>query len=266
MRLYCADAFTATDRAFAGNPAGVCLLDRPADAGWMQRIAAEVNLSETAFLVAAGEGRWDLRWFTPTVEVSLCGHATLASAHVLTSEGYAQGPLAFGTASGTLTAKRDGDGIALDFPAWPVTAAPAPAGLIDGLGVDPTWTGRNHSDWLIAVDSPAAVTAATPDFAALRRSADHGVILTAADGDGYDFVSRFFAPALGIDEDPVTGAAHCALAPFWSERLGRDALVGYQASARGGVVGVRHTGDRVILSGRAVMVWRAELAEAAAPP
>lgn len=264
MKLYCADAFT--DRPFAGNAAGVCLLDGPADAGWMQRFAAEVNLSETAFLVPTGGDRWDLRWFTPAAEVDLCGHATLASAHVLWTEGYAAGTLAFSTASGTLTATKDGAGIALDFPARPVAAAEPPAGLLEALGVDASWTGRNQNDWLIEVGAPVAVTGAAPDFAALGGVAHHGVILTAADGDRYDFVSRFFAPALGIDEDPVTGVAHCALGPYWGERLGRDALVGFQASARGGVVRVRRAGDRVVLGGSAVTVWRAELAEQASPP
>jgi PhzF family phenazine biosynthesis protein len=260
MPLYCADAFT--DRAFAGNPAAVCVLSQPADEGWMQRVAAEVNLSETAFLVPAGPRRWDLRWFTPAVEVELCGHATLASAHVLWTEGHAQAPeaIAFETASGTLTARPEGDGIALDFPAEPVEAASPPAGLVEALGVEAVWTGRNRRDWLVEVATPRDVRKAEPDFGALRGVAERGVMITSPGDGDHDFTSRFFAPAVGVDEDPVTGSAHCALGPYWGRRLGRNELVGYQASARGGVVRVRNAGDRVVLSGTAVTVWRGELA------
>lgn len=262
MPLYCADAFT--DRAFAGNPAAVCVLTAPADPVWMQRLAAELNLSETAFLVPAGAGRWGLRWFTPAVEVDLCGHATLASAHVLWSEGLAEAgaPIAFDTASGTLTARPEGDGIGLDFPAEPVRALPAPAELVGALAVEPVWTGRNRLDWLVEVATPGEVRGLAPDLAALRGLDVRGVMVTARDDRGHDFVSRFFAPGTGVDEDPVTGSAHCALGPYWGERLGRDELVGYQASARGGVVRVRNAGDRVVLGGTAVTVWRGELSEA----
>jgi predicted PhzF superfamily epimerase YddE/YHI9 len=257
MPLFCADAFT--DRALAGNPAAVCVLDGPADPSRMQRVAAELNLSETAFLVHRGGRDWDLRWFTPTVEVDLCGHATLASAHVLWTEGLAEGPLAFATASGTLTATREGDRVLLDFPAEPAEAAAAPPDLVRALGVAPVWTGRNRLDWLVEVSSAEEVRKAAPDVAALAAVDARGVILTAA-GDGRaDFVSRYFAPAAGIPEDPVTGSAHCALGPHWADRLGRDELTGHQVSPRGGVVAVRVAGNRVVLGGQAVTVWRGEL-------
>jgi PhzF family phenazine biosynthesis protein len=264
--LYCADAFT--DRAFAGNPAGVCILDAPAEPVWMQRVACELNLSETAFLVPLGRQRWALRWFTPSTEVDLCGHATLAGAHILATEGFAprDRPMVFETASGALTATVDDTGISLDFPAVPVEAAPLPAGLAEALGVSPRWSGRNRLDWLVEVASPAEVDAVSPDLRALARVDARGVIVSAAGPAPYDFTSRYFAPAVGVDEDPVTGSAHCALGPHWAPRLGRDELVGYQASARGGVVRVQVNGPRVVLGGRAVTVWRGELSREGGAP
>ncbi|MGQ0614099.1 MAG: PhzF family phenazine biosynthesis protein [Planctomycetaceae bacterium] len=249
MRLHIVDAFA--ERAFAGNPAAVCLLDAPRAEAWMQSVAMELNLSETAFLERREEG-FLLRWFTPRVEVALCGHATLASAHVLWEEGELapEEEARFLTRSGTLAAVRRAGRIEMDFPARPVEAAAAPAGLREALGARAVWTGRNADDWLVEVATPGEVTGLRPDLAALGRIEARGVIVTALGGET-DFVSRFFAPAVGVPEDPVTGSAHCALAPYWAARLGRDVLVGHQASARGGFVSVRMRGDRVTLGGTA---------------
>lgn len=257
------DAFT--DRPFAGNSAGVCVLDGPADAGWMQQVALEMNLAETAFLYRDGDA-YHLRWFTPAIEVDLCGHATLASAHVLWTEGHLEpGEQArFQTRSGLLTADQRGDWIELDFPAEPAAAIVPPDGLLDALGVEPVNVGRNRMDIIVEVAREEAVRAAQPDMGLLAAVPTRGVIVTSrAAAPGYDFVSRFFAPAAGVPEDPVTGSAHCCLAPYWAERLGQDELVGYQASARGGTVRVRLAGDRVKLLGQAVTVIRGELVGAA---
>jgi PhzF family phenazine biosynthesis protein len=257
--VYTVDAFT--EQAFAGNPAAVCLLEAPRDDAWMQSIAAEMNLSETAFLVPhAGDG-FDLRWFTPAVEVALCGHATLASAHVLWESGTlgAKDAARFHTKSGVLTAARNGHGIELDFPARPADPAEAPDGLLEALGVSPKFTGKSAYDWLVEVANEREVRAARPDFAAIAQTPARGVILTAraaANDDGIDFVSRFFAPRAGVLEDPVTGSAHCTLAPYWAAKLGRTELTGRQLSARGGVVRVRLDGDRVTLGGQAVTVMK----------
>jgi len=253
------DAFA--DRPFAGNPAAVCLLPGPRDTAWMQSVAAEMNLSETAFLHTENDG-WRLRWMTPTVEVQLCGHATLASAHVLWETGALPVAAAarFYTLSGLLTASRQGADIELNFPAKPVTAAEAPAGLAEALGVKPQFVGRNAFDYLAEVDSAETVRRVRPDMPRLAQLPVRGVIVTSrSDQPQFDFVSRFFAPAAGVNEDPVTGSAHCALGPFWQTRLGRSEFTAFQASARGGVVKVRVAGDRVYLSGRAVTVWRGEL-------
>lgn len=254
------DAFA--DRAFTGNPAAVCILPAAREEGWMRSVAAEMNLSETAFLHAEEDG-WRLRWFTPEVEVALCGHATLATAHVLWEDGHLPaGEVArFHTKSGLLTARRAGEWIELDFPAKPILDAPAPEGLAAALGVEPVYVGRSHFDVLVEVASEAEVRALKPDFGRLAAVEARGVIVTArADGGaGYDFVSRFFAPRVGVAEDPVTGSAHCVLAPYWAAKLGRDELVGYQASRRGGTVRVRAAGDRVQLGGRAITVLRGEL-------
>lgn len=254
------DAFA--DAAFAGNPAAVCLLDGAADAGWMQQVAAEMSLSETAFVVAKDDA-FDLRWFTPAQEVDLCGHATLAAAHVLWETG-ALAPdreARFDTASGRLTAAAGEDGwIELDFPAEPAAPCAAPAALADALDSAPRWSGRNRMDWLVELDGEGVVRGLAPDLARLATLDCRGVIVTARAGNGdVDFVSRFFAPRAGIDEDPVTGSAHCALAPYWAARLGRSDLVGKQVSARGGLVRVSDRGERVGIAGRAVTVWRGEL-------
>lgn len=260
-RIIQVDAFA--DRPFAGNPAAVCVLDAPAEERWMQAIAAEMKLSETAFLHPE-DGGYRLRWFTPAVEVDLCGHATLASVHVLWEDGrLAAGETArFLTRSGVLTAEREGDWIRMDFPATPAMEQEPPPGLAGALGTEPVWSGRSCADWLLELTDEAAVRRLTPDFGWLHEVETRGVIVTARaedPGGRYDFVSRFFAPRVGIDEDPVTGSAHCTLAPFWTERLGRSELVGFQASARGGVVRVRARGERVELAGQAVTVLRGEL-------
>jgi PhzF family phenazine biosynthesis protein len=261
--LFVVDAFT--DRPFAGNPAGVCVLSQPREDRWLADVAREMNLSETAFLQHSGDA-WSLRWFTPTVEVDLCGHATLASANALWEQGFADATLAlrFLTRSGPLSAARAGERIALDFPAEPASPGPAPTGLLPALGLSAARsTGRNRLDYLVEAESEEVLRALTPDFARLAAVTQpaRGVIVTAASSSpAYDFVSRYFAPSAGIDEDPVTGSAHCCLGPFWAERLGKPELSGYQASARGGVVGVRLSGGgRVALLGRAVTVTRGEL-------
>jgi predicted PhzF superfamily epimerase YddE/YHI9 len=261
--LYQVDAFTA--EPFAGNPAAVVLLEGGEDPGWMQRVAAEMNLSETAFLRQVEPGRYRLRWFTPAVEVELCGHATLASAHVLWSEGLASPgqPLRFDTASGPLAARPgDGGAIWLDFPATPAEPVDPPGGLLDALGGGAArFVGRGRFDYLVELAGEAAVHDLAPDVRGLGGLGSRGVIVTAAAAGpgGYDFVSRYFAPAAGIDEDPVTGSAHCTLGPYWATRLGRAELTGFQASARGGLVQVRPQGDRVLLGGQAVTVLRGRL-------
>ena len=254
------DAFTA--QPFRGNPAAVCLLQQPASEQWMRDVAREMNLSETAFLHRENDGH-RLRWFTPTVEVALCGHATLASAHVLWQEGHLpKGEQArFHTLSGLLTADRDGDGIRLDFPAKPAQRTDAPAGLLTALGVTaPAYVGRNQFDYIVEVDSDDVVRSVKPDMALLTGVEARGVIVTARSSNPeFDFVSRFFAPAAGVPEDPVTGSAHCCLTPYWAERLGKTEMTAYQASARGGVVKVALRSDRVWLIGQAVTVLKAEL-------
>jgi len=258
--IYQVDAFA--DRPFTGNPAGVCLLARPEPDAWMQSVAAEMNVAETAFLVRREDGSFDLRWFTPAVEVDLCGHATLGAAHLLWEIGAvpAGERARFHTRSGLLTAWRDTDTIRMDFPAEPPVESAAPARLADALGVPLRFAGQNRLDWLVEVADEATVRAVRPDLPALTSLGTRGVIVTApSSAEGRDFVSRFFAPGAGIDEDPVTGSAHCALAPYWAAKLGKRALVGYQASPRGGTVWCNVEGDRVLLGGRAVTVLRAKL-------
>jgi PhzF family phenazine biosynthesis protein len=231
----------------------------------MQHVAREMNLSETAFLVERADGGYDLRWFTPAVEVALCGHATLASAHVLWESGRvpAEEQVRFFTKSGRLTAdQKDGCWIELDFPAKPEAPAPEPPGLIDALGVRANYIGKNLFDYIVEVASEQVVRGIQPDFGRLAALPVRGVIVTSRSSDeSFDFVSRFFAPACGVNEDPVTGSAHCCLAPFWAARLCKPEMLAYQASARGGVVRVRVSGDRVKLGGQAVTVLRGELLE-----
>ncbi|HEX9671207.1 MAG TPA: PhzF family phenazine biosynthesis protein [Thermoanaerobaculia bacterium] len=271
LEIYQVDAFA--ERPFTGNPAAVVPLAAPRDAGWMQAVAAEMNLAETAFLVPRGGAAgaadgWDLRWFTPETEIELCGHGTLASAHVLWESGRlpAGETARFHTLSGLLTAERQGELIELDFPALPPTAEPRPPAELPAVlgGAAALWVGRRGEDLVVELADEAAVRALAPDLTGLVRVA-RGLIATArAAGPPFDFVSRYFAPGFGIAEDPVTGYAHCVLGPFWAERLGRDELLAYQASRRGGAMHVRLAGDRVRLGGRAVTVLRGELTAAAA--
>lgn len=257
--LFVVDAFAS--RPFTGNPAAVCLLDHPVDEGWMQSVAAEMNLSETAFVRPIDDG-FGLRWFTPTTEAELCGHATLAGAHVLweTKVLDPAEPARFHTRfRGLLTAARAGGEIELDFPADPPEPASLPDGLADALGVTTQESALARAGYLVEVADEDVVVRVRPDFP--RLAGYESVILTSpASRSAADFVSRYFAPRYGIDEDPVTGSAHCALAPYWAARLGRADLVGYQRSARGGIVSVEVRGDRVRLSGPAVTVVRGELA------
>jgi PhzF family phenazine biosynthesis protein len=258
--LFQVDAFST--QPFSGNPAAVCLLSGPRAAAWMQSVAIEMNLSETAFLHPDGDG-WQLRWFTPAVEVDLCGHATLASAHILWETGRLSTTemARFHTRSGLLTARRDGDWIELNFPATPPEPDQAPEGLLGALGIESAVeVGRSKFDYLIEIESEEILRALQPDHSRLRQLPARGVAVTArSNGDPFDFVSRFFAPGSGIDEDPVTGSAHCCLGPYWARKLGRNALNAYQASARGGKVRVVMDGERILLSGQAVTVLRGEL-------
>ncbi|MGW5466363.1 PhzF family phenazine biosynthesis protein [Streptomyces chartreusis] len=267
MRIRIVDAFS--DRPFAGNPAGVLLLDAFPEDEWLQKVAMEVNHAETAFahpLPEGGEADWALRWFTPVTEVTMCGHATLATAHVLHSTGAHEGPVRFDTLSGVLVATPGEDGsITLDFPTAPLTRVDAPEGVAEALGAEPLTafdTGPNIGDLLLELADEKTVLGLTPDLKALGTHSSRGIIATARAEDperGYDFVSRCFFPNVGIDEDPVTGSAHTALAPYWSERLGRTGLTGLQASRRSGRVRTEVRGDRTLLSGRAVTVIEGEL-------
>jgi PhzF family phenazine biosynthesis protein len=254
------DAFA--DKPFFGNPAAVCLLPQPRDAGWMQSVAREMNLSETAFLLKREQG-FDLRWFTPTVEVELCGHATLASAHVLWEQGQLEPgePACFFSKSGVLTARKAGAWIEMDFPATPATLdSTHKLDVETALGTKARTVGRTLFDYLVEVENEYAVQSLRPDLAKIACLQTRGVIVTSsASRTDCDYVSRYFAPAAGVDEDPVTGSTHCCLGPFWKERLGRDNLIGFQASTRGGFVRTRCEGDRVFISGQAITVMRGEL-------
>jgi len=266
-KIWQVDAFA--EKAFEGNPAGVVPLDAEPPEDWMAAVAREMNLSETAFLWPVKEV-WRLRWFTPAREVKLCGHATLASAHLLweTKRLAPDRAAEFETLSGRLSVRRREDGrLELDFPARPPVPTAPPAGLAAALGVEPVEVHASEEDLLVRLPDESAVAAVAPDFGALRKVEARGVIVTAPADPGrrLDFVSRFFAPTFGVDEDPVTGSAHCVLAPYWIERLGRSPLVGRQISARGGTLEVRLDGDRVRIAGRAVTVLAGELTPAAAP-
>ncbi len=259
--IYQVDAFT--NCPFSGNPACVCLLKEKVTDQWMQNIAAEMNLSETAFLLPEGD-EYHLRWFTPLLEVDLCGHATLAAAHVLWEVGLlsADQSARFNTRSGLLTAEKTGDWIELDFPAEPAEMqASVPDALSRALSLKPgDNVGKNRFDYLVVLDSEKQVRSLQPDLALIKTLPARGVIVTAAASSGnYDFVSRFFAPASGINEDPVTGSAHCCLGPYWQKRLARNSLLAYQASARGGIIRLRLLENRVILGGQAVTVFSGEL-------
>jgi PhzF family phenazine biosynthesis protein len=262
LNIYQVDAFT--DQPFRGNPAAVCILPDKGnglDEAWMASVAAEMNLSETAFLRQVQDG-YHLRWFTPAVEVDLCGHATLASAHILYETGLVEKKqeARFQTKSGTLTARKVRDEIELNFPATPPEAIADIQGLAEALGVQAVDLGQSRFDYLVRVGSEAEVRGAKPDFVKLHKLGVRGVMLTSqSESREFDFISRFFAPGAGIDEDPVTGSAHCCLGPYWGDILGKDQMVAYQASARGGVVRVRVDGERVFLGGKAVTVMVGEL-------
>lgn len=267
--IYIVDAFA--ERPFQGNPAAICPLEQPADPVWMQHIAAEMNLSETAFIVSAVEctdggagGGFSLRWFTPTIEVDLCGHATLASAHLLWERGLAPAgePIRFQSKSGLLTCTRAAGKIELDFPSEPAKRIAASVDLNAALGDEPVSLGRNRFDLIAEFKSETRVRALRPDFARLGTIPARGVIVTApSDDPRFDFVSRFFAPAVGVNEDPVCGSAHCCLGPFWAAKLNKSELVGFQCSSRGGIVGVRIQPERVVLCGTAVTVMAGQLQE-----
>jgi PhzF family phenazine biosynthesis protein len=257
--LHLVDAFTGAP--FRGNTAAVCILDGPADPVWMQQVAGEMKHSETAFL-NPGPDRWNLQWFTPEREVELCGHATIAAAFILWTTGHEipGATITFETLSGTLTAQKDGDWISLDFPAEPITAAVPVPGLEKALGIAPLFTGRNRFDILAELPSAADLCTLEPDMAALAAIPTRGIIVTAvSDLPHFDFVSRFFAPSVGVPEDPVTGSAHCCLGPYWGEKLNKTELDGFQCSARGGTVRITLHGDRVHLKGHAVHVLSGKL-------
>lgn len=258
MKIYQVDAFT--DEIFKGNPAGVCILSGPADEKWMQNVAMEMNLSETAFLFPQDDG-FNLRWFTPETEVDLCGHATLASTHILYETGVLKTgtEAVFYTKSGRLSAEKDGEYIVLDFPAIEDTMVETPDGLQKSIGVHILYAGSNKKDYIVEVENEEVVRSLKPDFNLLKELDIRGVIVTShAKTPGYDFVSRFFAPAVGVPEDPVTGSAHCCLGPYWKRRLGKNEFTAYQASKRGGSLKVTVEGDRVYIGGKAATVFCAE--------
>lgn len=262
MRIYQVDAFA--EKPFSGNPAGVCIVAVDWNEKWMQDVAREMNLSETAF-VRRQEGGFGLRWFTPQVEVDLCGHATLAAAHVLWETGTAgkEAKISFHTRSGPLYVVKQGEWVQMDFPAEPETPAACPVALKTALGAEPVYCGRNRFDYVLELGSEGMVRELKPDFKLLATVDMRGVIVTArSESPEFDYVLRFFAPAVGVDEDPVTGSAQCCLAPFWEKRLGRNPLTGYQASARGGIVKVQNIPHRVLISGKAVTVLTGELSAA----
>jgi predicted PhzF superfamily epimerase YddE/YHI9 len=259
--LHIINAFVVASNPFSGNPAAVCLLNQPREESWLQSVAAQMNLSETAFLLPIERSsNWELRWFTPRAEVDLCGHATLASAHFLWQNRFvpAEHPAIFRTRSGQLSCNKSGDWIEMDFPAEPpIPGDDAPPQLLTALNASGQIVGkkRNRFDYLIELPHEEALRSLKPDLRALATLRIRGIIVTARSSDSkYDFVSRFFAPAVGVDEDPVTGSAHCCLAPYWSAKLGKSEMVAYQASPRGGIVRVTAKGDRVLLAGQAVTV------------
>ena len=257
--IFQVDAFT--HQPFRGNPAAVCILDSPRPDAWMLAVAQEMNLSETAFLLPE-EGMYRLRWFTPAVEEKLCGHATLASAHVLWESGKLKPDetARFNTLSGVLTASKYGSLIELNFPATPPEPVETPPLLLDALKVSPLYVGKSPFDYLVEVADDETVRNLQPNMTLMREMDIRGIIITSRSKDPkYDFISRFFAPHDGIDEDPVTGSAHCCLGPYWREKLGKTSFNAYQASRRGGMIAVRLEGNRTILGGEAVTVMGGEL-------
>ena len=264
IRIYQVDAFT--DELYRGNPAAVCFPHESADPDWMQAVAAEMNLAETAFLAQRADGTYDLRWFTPKIEVDLCGHATLASAHTLWECGDLSRtePAQFHTRSGLLTARPiDQDWIELDFPSLPPQPVEPPTGLIEAINAEPLYVGEAAQNHLIELASAQAVRALEPDFDLLGKHNLCVIATSVSDDPEFDFISRYFAVPFGINEDPATGSTHCTLGPYWQSRLDKNEFVAYQASARGGVIKVRVADDRTYLAGQAVTVLRGELAEPA---
>lgn len=258
QQIYVVDAFT--DRPFSGNPAGVCILDSPMPDELRQQIAMEMNHAETAFLDNLGDSNYNLRWFTPTTEVKMCGHATLASAHILWTTGQESGSIRFQTLSGEMRANREGDLIVLDFPAEFTEEMPDRSLFDAALGLKTSYVGDNWMYWLIELESEQAVRSLEPKMDAIAKLGREAVIITAkSDSEADDFVSRLFGPNVGIPEDPVTGSAHCLLAPYWSKKLGKTEMVGYQASKRGGFVRVEFLGARVLLKGYATTVLTGKL-------
>ncbi|MER3445171.1 MAG: oxidoreductase [Meiothermus sp.] len=260
LRIVQVDAFTS--RPFSGNPAAVCILEAPRPAAWMQAVAREMNLSETAFLHPEPSG-YRLRWFTPEAEIALCGHATLASAHVLWQEGHSRSPmLEFHTLSGLLTAVRAGNWIEMNFPVEPVMPVEFSPALLEAIGAKPVFTGKTPVRFLAELESADAVRKLRPNLSLLAQVAPGRLIVTArSDDPRYDFISRYFAPGIGIPEDPVTGSAHCALPVYWAPKLGKKEFMAYQASARGGELRVTLADNRVFIQGQAVTVMRAELVD-----
>jgi PhzF family phenazine biosynthesis protein len=259
LPIFQVNAFT--DKLFSGNPAGVCILSEPKNEKWLQNVARELNFAETAFLLKEGAG-FRLRWFSPAVEIDLCGHATLASAHILWERGYirSDGPARFFTNSGLLTAKRKDDWIELDFPCEPAVKVTTPNFIAKALGVIPVYVGKNRFDYLVELKSEKTLRDLKPDLSLIKKIPARGLIVTSVAKSGdYDFVSRFFAPVAGIDEDHVTGSAHCCLAPFWKERLNKNEFFAYQASPRGGFMHVSIAGKRVLLLGKAVTFLSGEI-------
>ena len=265
MKLFTVDALAS--KPFSGNQAAICLVESELDASWMLALAQEINYSETAYLDKLdGSADFGLRWFTPACEVDLCGHATLASAHVLWNECEIQSDeIRFHTRSGVLTARKNGESIELNFPATPASPIPINEDLLSGLGLSNpqvVFCSKNQFDALVVVNDETVVRALEPDFAALGKIPFRGITVSAKSQSAeFDFISRFFAPGSGVDEDPVTGSAHCCLAPYWGNELSKDTMTGFQASNRGGTVGVKLSDDRVILSGQAITILRGELAD-----
>jgi PhzF family phenazine biosynthesis protein len=255
--IYVVDAFT--DKTFKGNPAAVCITSEPLDDILMQSIATEMNLSETAFLYSQQDG-YSLRWFTPNAEVELCGHATLASAHILweTEILSKEQQAIFHTKSGLLTASKYDSWIQLNFPAEPVNESECPSELIEALKIDPVYVGRNRFDYFIEIASEDVIKNLSPNFSMLGMIKTRGINITSKSKD-FDFISRCFFPALGVNEDPVTGSAHCGLAPYWSKKLNKTEMYAYQASARGGKLKIELQKDRVLIAGQAVTVMKNEL-------
>lgn len=259
MKIFQVDSFT--DKPFSGNPAGVCVLEDEKQDTWMQNVAEELNLSETAFLLKLNDG-YSLRWFTPSVEVDLCGHATLAASHILWEQGFENDnvPLKFFTRSGILTASKSGEWIELDFPEEKDHPVDVPEELAKAIDADILYTGKNRFDYIVEVASEDIVRNMKPDFQMLKKLPARGIIITSKSNSmEYDFISRFFCPSIAIDEDPVTGSAHCCLGPYWSSRLGKKQLTAYQASQRGGIIRVTLNQDRVVLSGQATTIIKGEL-------